>query len=64
VGFIKDTPTNPGETALAGGEAWVAVGFVAAILAVEKLMTIHHCRRFIREFIPLGQGRSQKAFSG
>jgi len=64
VGFIRDTSSNPGETALAGGEAWVAVGFVAAILVVEKLMTIHHCRRFIREFIPLGRERSQKALSG
>ena len=26
--------------------------FTALILAVEKWLTIHHCRRFIREFIP------------
>ncbi len=63
LGFIKDTPTNPGETALAGGEAWVVAGFIAAILVVEKLLTIHHCRRFIREFIPLGREQSQKVFS-
>ena len=37
------------------GEAagfWVGAGVVAALLAVEKWGTIHHCRRFIREFIP------------
>lgn len=37
------------------GEApgfWAAAGVVAAILAVEKWGTIHHCRRFIRDFIP------------
>jgi len=33
--------------------AWVLVGFSALILAVEKWFTIHHCRRFVREFIPL-----------
>lgn len=37
------------------GEAtgfWIGAGVVAAILAVEKWGTIHHCRRFIRDFIP------------
>jgi hypothetical protein len=63
VGFIRDTTSNPGETALAGGEAWIAVGIVAAILVAEKLMTIHHCRRFIREFIPRGQERSRKGYN-
>jgi len=30
----------------------LCAGFFAFILTIEKLMTIHHCRRFIREFIP------------
>ena len=30
----------------------VLVAFPAGILAVEKLLTIHHCRRFVRGFIP------------
>lgn len=63
MGFIKDTSGNPGEASLAGGEAWIAAGFVAAILVVEKLLTIHHCRRFIREFIPLDRRRSEKGLS-
>jgi hypothetical protein len=62
-GFIKDTSANPGEASLAGGDAWVAVGIVAAILVAEKLMTIHHCRRFIREFIPLSRERLPGALS-
>jgi hypothetical protein len=64
LGFLEDTSANPAEPSLAGGEAWIAVAFVAVILVLEKLLTIHHCRRFVREFIPLGQGPSQKGFSG
>jgi len=29
-----------------------SAGFTAFIVTIAKLMTIHHCRRFIREFIP------------
>lgn len=35
------------------GVALVAAGLVAVLLAVEKWFTIHHCKRFIREYIPL-----------
>lgn len=41
--------------------------FLAVILTVEKLMTIHHCRRFIREYISTGQKdpmRAQMAAAG
>jgi hypothetical protein len=41
-----------GQAAGASGEAWGVAIFVGLILAVEKWLTIHHCRRFIREFIP------------
>jgi hypothetical protein len=34
------------------GETWGLAILLALGLAVEKLLTIHHCRRFIREFIP------------
>ena len=34
------------------GSALVGLIFVAAIIAAEKWATIHHCRRFVREFIP------------
>ena len=43
----SDNP-QPGEAA----GLWAGAGVVAAILAVEKWGTIHHCRRFIRDFIP------------
>ncbi len=53
-GLIKDPLTEPGQERIAGAAAWIAAGFIAAILAFEKWLTVHHCRRFIREFIPLG----------
>jgi hypothetical protein len=37
-----------GETAQLGSAV-----FVGILLALEKWMTIHHCRRFVREFIPI-----------
>ncbi len=43
-------PSGPG--AGGSGEAWGIAVFLALVLAVEKWLTIHHCRRFIREFIP------------
>jgi hypothetical protein len=52
VGVLVDTSTQPGEAPLAGGAAWIAAGFVAAILAIEKLLTIHHCKRFVHAFMP------------
>ena len=52
-GLITDPLAEPGQEPIAGAAAWIAAGFIAAILALEKWLTVHHCRRFIREFIPL-----------
>jgi hypothetical protein len=51
-GIIVDEPANPGDTPFTGGPAWITAGFLGALLVVEKLFTIHHCRRFVRSFIP------------
>ncbi len=51
-GIIPDTPSEPGDEPLTGGAAWIAAGFVGVLLVIEKLFTIHHCRRFVRNFIP------------
>ncbi|HEV8525094.1 MAG TPA: hypothetical protein VGQ71_11380 [Terriglobales bacterium] len=40
------------------GSVLVGLIFVAVIFAVEKWMTIHHCRRFVREFIPTDAKRA------
>jgi len=50
-GIIVDEP-NPGEEPFTGGPAWIVAGLLAAVLVVEKLLTLHHCRRFVRNFIP------------
>lgn len=42
-----------GGAAVPASEAWTTAGILAALLAFEKWMTIHHCRRFVRDFIPL-----------
>ena len=51
-GIIVDEPANPGDEPFTGGPAWFVAGLLGALLVVEKLFTIHHCRRFIRNFIP------------
>ena len=51
-GMIADVPSEPGEEPLTGGAAWAAAAFLGALLAVEKLLTIHHCRRFVHDLIP------------
>ncbi len=49
---VMAEPLEPGEEAVGrGGAVFVAV-FLAVILTLEKLLTIHHCRRFVRNFIP------------
>jgi hypothetical protein len=53
---LAPTPASPGQESLTSREVWIAAGIIAAILSLEKWLTIHHCRRFIREFIPLGHG--------
>lgn len=50
-GVMADTPDENG-TVLEGSSALVAAGIFALILAVEKAVTIHHCRRFIRNYMP------------
>ncbi len=58
--------SNNPDTMDATGALIMAFVF-AGILAVEKLFTIHHCRRFIREFISTGQKdpmRAQMAAAG
>lgn len=51
-GIIVDEPSNPGDAPFTGGPAWFVAGLLGALLVVEKLLTIHHCRRFVRNFIP------------
>jgi hypothetical protein len=51
-------PTKPG-TATGGGFLGSALIFLA-VLAFEKLVTIHHGRRFIGEFISTGQKDSMR----
>jgi hypothetical protein len=52
LGLIANPPGETGGEPMKGAAAWIAAAFVAAILAAEKWLTVHHCRRFIREFIP------------
>lgn len=49
---MSEPELKPGEAPATPAVALFAALFVALILAVEKWFTIHHCRRFIREFIP------------
>jgi hypothetical protein len=50
---VSLTPGPPSGSGTVGrGEAWGFAIFLGLILAAEKWLTIHHCRRFIREFIP------------
>lgn len=51
-GGMTDPFVESGEAPATGGAALIAAILVGIILAVEKWLTIHHCRRFIREFIP------------
>jgi len=46
-------PVSPGEAPTTIVSAWITVAFLAAILALKKWLTIRHCRRFIKEFIPV-----------
>ena len=51
--FGSPDPTlEPGQAPAEPAGAWFFAGFLALLLAVEKWFTIHHCRRFVREFIP------------
>lgn len=51
-GLLADPLVEAGEEPVSGGAAWGAAAFVGILLAIEKWFTVHHCRRFIREFIP------------
>lgn len=35
---------------------WLLLAFIGFLLALEKLLSIHHCRRFVREFMPAEGG--------
>lgn len=35
-----------------GNEAWLSAAFMGIVLILEKLVTIYHARRYIREYIP------------
>lgn len=52
-GLIVDPFAEPGHEPIAGAAAWIAAAFIAGILGLEKWLTVHHCRRFVRDFIPL-----------
>jgi hypothetical protein len=55
--FLGDEPAAPGEEALTTLDALVFAGFIGFLLALEKLITIHHCRRLVRNFIPTTEKR-------
>ena len=52
-GVAPDLLAEPGENPVEPAAALISAGIVGVLLAVEKWMTIHHCRRFVREFIPV-----------
>lgn len=54
LGVVADVPDETG-TVLDSTGAFVAAVFVGIILAIEKAVTIHHCRRFIRSYMPKTQ---------
>jgi hypothetical protein len=43
---------NPLEPATTPAEALVVAAVLGGLLAIEKLFTVYHCRRLIREFLP------------
>jgi hypothetical protein len=49
--FADPFPEDEGNP-LPPAAALLSAAIFVVILAVEKWMTIHHCRRFVREFIP------------
>lgn len=49
---LVEVPTNPGEAPATPGVAWVTAAILVALLMGKKLLTVRHCRRFIREFVP------------
>lgn len=60
-------PASKNPDAVDATGALVMAILFAMVLAVEKFFTIHHCRRFIREFISTGQKdpmRAQMAAAG
>lgn len=53
LGVTGPPPVGPGEAPATPLYAWITVAILAAILAFKKWLTIRHCRRFIKEFIPV-----------
>ncbi len=43
---------QPGESPVTTGSAWATVVIFVTFLCLKKWLTIRHCRRFIKEFIP------------
>jgi hypothetical protein len=53
-GIIQPPPRQrAGEAAVTAQSAWFTVAILAAILGFKKWLTTRHCRRFIKEFIPV-----------
>lgn len=52
LGLYSGMPPDPGEERLERASALISACLFGVFLAIEKYMTIHHCRRFVREFIP------------
>ena len=55
----KPAPTNPDAMDATGG--LILAIFMAFVLLFKKLLTIHHSRRFVREFISTGQKDPMRA---
>ena len=53
--FVLNASIGPASTEdeqMARAGYWILAVILALAIALEKWMTIHHCRRFIRDFIP------------
>ncbi len=44
---------RPGQPPSTPADALIAAAYFALLFAVQKFVTIRHCRRFVREFIPV-----------
>jgi hypothetical protein len=52
LGFVQ-METSPGQAPVTSRAAWVTAAILVGILVGKKVLTIRHCRRFIREFVPV-----------
>jgi hypothetical protein len=51
LGVVQEAP-RPGESPASAAEALIVVVFIVVALGIKKGVTIYHCQRRIREFIP------------